>query len=145
MECTVQWTGGDGMAMLASTGSGHLLTMDGAPASKPGDVGGHDLAPRPMEVLLAAAGGCTTFDIVMILKRGRQDVRGCTVKLSGERADTDPKVYTSIHMHYTVSGRGLTQAAVERAVQLSHDKYCSASIMLAKTATLTHTLEVIEV
>jgi putative redox protein len=133
MECTVKWTGTEGMAFLAETGSGHLLTMDGAP-----DGGGHNLAPRPMETLLAGAGGCTAYDVVLILKRGRQDVRGCTVRLEAERAETDPKVFTKIRFHYTVSGRNLKPEAVERAVHLSAEKYCSASIMLAKTAEISH-------
>jgi putative redox protein len=121
------------MAFLAETGSGHLLTMDGAPEG-----GGHNLAPRPMETLLAGAGGCTAYDVVLILKRGRQDVRGCTVQLEAERAETDPKVFTRIRFHYTVSGRNLKPEAVERAVHLSAEKYCSASIMLSKTAEISH-------
>lgn len=140
MECTINWMPDAGMAFVAETGSGHLLTMDGAP-----DGGGRNLSPRPMETVLAGAGGCTAYDVVLILKRGRHDVRGCQVKLSTERAATDPKVFTQIHMHFIVSGRGLSLEAVERAVQLSHDKYCSASIMLAKTAAITHSVELREV
>ncbi|HRI18784.1 MAG TPA: OsmC family protein, partial [Burkholderiaceae bacterium] len=121
------------------TGSGHLLAMDGAP-----DGGGRDLAPRPMETVLAGTGGCTAYDVVTILKRGRHDVRGCSVASRAERAATDPKVFTSIHMHFKVTGRGLATAAVERAIALSHEKYCSASIMLAKTARIDTSFELIE-
>ncbi|MBV8379913.1 MAG: OsmC family protein [Paucibacter sp.] len=140
MDCTVQWMGGEGMAFVAETGSGHLLTMDGAP-----DGGGRDLAPRPMETVLAGTGGCTAYDVVLILKRGRHDVRGCQVSLHADRAETEPKVFTKIHMHFVVTGRGLRQDAVERAVALSHEKYCSASIMLAKTAEITTSVEIREV
>ncbi|MEJ5999163.1 OsmC family protein [Paucibacter soli] len=140
MECTINWMGQQGMAFVAETGSGHLLTMDGAP-----DGGGHNLAPRPMETVLAGTGGCTAYDVVLILKRGRHDVRGCQVKLSAERAAIEPKVFTKIHMHFVVQGRGLNQAVVERAVALSHEKYCSASIMLGKTAEMTTSVELVEV
>lgn len=139
MECTVDWGGPEGMLFVARTGSGHIAAMDGAP-----DGGGHNLAPRPMEMLLAAAGGCTAYDVVLILKRGRHAVKGCQVKLSGERAETDPKVYTKIHFAFTITGANLPQAAVERAVQLSHEKYCSASAMLAKTAEITCSTTVVE-
>jgi len=139
MECTVNWMGAEGMAFVAETGSGHLLTMDGAP-----DGGGRDLAPRPMETVLAGTGGCTAYDVVLILKRGRHDVRGCQVKLTAERAAVEPKVFTAIHMHFVVTGRGLKQDVVERAVALSHEKYCSASIMLAKTAAITTSAEIVE-
>ena len=140
MECTINWMGADGMAFVAETGSGHLLAMDGAP-----DGGGRNLAPRPMETVLAGTGGCTAYDVVLILKRGRHDVRGCQVKLQAERAETEPKVFTKIHMHFIVTGRGLARAAVERAVALSHEKYCSASIMLAKTAEISTSVEIVEV
>jgi putative redox protein len=139
MECTINWMGADGMSFVAETGSGHMINMDGAP-----DGGGRNLAPRPMETVLAGTGGCTAYDVVLILKRGRHDVRGCQVKLSAERADADPKVFTKIHMHFVVTGRDLPQAAVERAVQLSHEKYCSASIMLAKTAEITTSVEIVQ-
>ena len=139
MECTIHWVPDAGMAMMAVTGSGHTLVMDGAPEG-----GGRNLAPRPMETLLAGAGGCTAYDVVLILKRGRQDVRGCQVKLSAERADSDPKVFTKIHMHFIVSGKGLNPSAVERAVALSHEKYCSASIMLGKTAAISTSVELVE-
>ena len=136
MECTINWMPASGMAFSAETGSGHILTMDGAP-----DGGGRNLAPRPMETVLAGTGGCTAYDVVLILKRGRHDVRGCEVKVTSERAPADPKVFTKIHLHFTVSGVGLTDAAVERAVRMSHDKYCSATIMLAKTAEITTSFE----
>ena len=127
------------MGFVAQTGSGHLLTMDGAP-----DGGGHNLAPRPMETVLAGTGGCTAYDVVLILKRGRHDVRGCEVKLTADRAEQDPKVFTRIHMQFTVSGRGMPAAAVERAIALSHERYCSASAMLSKTAEMTTGFEIVE-
>jgi putative redox protein len=139
MECTVNWLPASGMAFMAETGSGHVITMDGAP-----DGGGRNLAPRPMETLLAGTGGCTAYDVVLILKRGRLDVRGCQLKLTSERASTDPKVFTRIHMHFVVTGKGLTEAAVQRAIQMSHEKYCSASIMLGKTAEITTGFEIVE-
>jgi putative redox protein len=139
MECTINWMPGTGMGFAAQTGSGHLLTMDGAP-----DGGGHNLAPRPMETVLAGTGGCTAYDVVLILKRSRQAVSGCVVKIDADRADTEPKVFTRIHMHFTVSGRGLSEAAVSRAIQLSHEKYCSASAMLAKTAQMTTGFDIVE-
>ena len=129
MECTVNWVPAMGMGFVAETGSGHVLTMDGAP-----DGGGRDLAPRPMETVLAGTAGCTAYDVVLILQRGRHDVRSCCVTVTAERAPTDPKVFTKINMHFAVSGPGLTDAAVQRAVKLSHEKFCSASIMLGKTA-----------
>ncbi len=140
MDCTVNWVPAMGMGFVAETGSGHLLTMDGAP-----DGGGRDLAPRPMETVLAGTGGCTAYDVVLILKRGRHDVRGCQVKLTSERADADPKVFTRIHMHFVVSGSGLAEAAVARAIALSHERYCSASIMLGKTAEITTSHEIVAV
>jgi putative redox protein len=138
MECTVDWMAGGGMAFVAETGSGHLLTMDGAP-----DGGGRNLAPRPMETVLAGAGGCSAYDVVLILQRGRQDVTGCRVKISAERAATDPKVFTRIHLHFTVTGRNLNADVVTRAVRLSHEKYCSATIMLAKMAEITTSQEIV--
>jgi putative redox protein len=139
MECTIDWGGPDGMLFVARTGSGHVAAMDGAPEG-----GGNNLAPRPMEMMLTGAGGCAAYDVVLILKRGRHAVTGCRVKLSAERAETDPKVFTRIHFDFTVSGRNLPQAAVERAVRLSHDKYCSASAILAKTAEITHAVTVLD-
>jgi putative redox protein len=132
------------MGFVAETGSGHTLVMDGAPDTVKPENGGQNLAPRPMETLLAGAGGCTAYDVVLILKRGRHDVRGCTVKLEADRADTDPKVFTKINMHFTVTGKGVPAAAVERAIAMSHDKYCSASVMLGKTAAITTSFEVLE-
>ena len=149
MECTVSWTGAvgtrSGMGFVAETGSGHALVMDGAPDAVKPENGGLNLAPRPLELLLAGTGGCTAYDVVLILKRGRHDVRGCTVKLSAERAETDPKVFTHINMHFTVTGRGVPVLAVERAIAMSHDKYCSASVMLGKTAQIATSFELQEV
>jgi len=139
MQCTVRWQADAGMAFVAETGSGHLLTMDGAP-----DGGGRNLAPRPMETVLAGAGGCTAYDVVLILKRGRHEVSGCSVRIEAERAAQDPKVFTRIRMHFTVSGKGLGEAAVARAIQLSHEKYCSASAMLAKSAEISTSFEIAE-
>ena len=139
MECTVRWTG-DGMSFLAQTGSGHLVPMDGSP-----DGGGQNLAPRPMEMVLLGTGACTAYDVVLILQRGRHDVRGCEVRLIAERAATDPKVFTRIEMKFTVRGSSLNPDAVERAVRLSHEKYCSATAMLAKTANITHSVDIIAV
>ncbi|MCS6766150.1 MAG: OsmC family protein [Candidatus Protistobacter heckmanni] len=139
MECTVSWMGDPGMAFVASTGSGHIVAMDGAPEG-----GGNNLAPRPMEMVLLGTGGCTAYDVVLILKKSRQDVHGCAVKLEAERASSDPEVFTRINFHFTVTGRNLNRATVERAIHLSHEKYCSASIMLGKTADLTHTLDIVE-
>ena len=138
MECTVRWSG-EGMSFLAETGSNHLVTMDGAP-----DGGGRNLAPRPMEMVLLGTGGCSAYDVVVILKKSGQDVTGCEVKLTAERAPTDPKVFTRIHMHWTVRGRGLKRNLVEHAVRLSHEKYCSATAMLSKTAEVTRDFEVVE-
>jgi putative redox protein len=137
MECTVDWLPERGMAFVAETGSGHLLVMDGAP-----DGGGRNLAPRPMETVLAGTGGCTAYDVVHILRRGRHDVRACQLKVTATRAERDPKVFTRIHLHFTVTGAGLSETAVERAVQLSHDRYCSATIMLGKTAEITTSFDV---
>jgi putative redox protein len=138
MECTVRWTG-DGMTFLAETGSNHVVAMDGAP-----DGGGRNLAPRPMEMVLLGTGGCTAYDVVVILKKSGQDVSGCEVKLTAERAPTDPKVFTRIHMHFAVRGRALKRNVVEHAIRLSHEKYCSASAMLGKTAEMTTDFEIIE-
>lgn len=138
MECTVHWVAASGMTFMAETGSGHLLSMDGSP-----DGGGRNLAPRPMETVLAGTGGCSAYDVVLILKRGRHDVSGCSVKVTAERAPTDPKVFTRIHLHFTVTGRDVPDAAVARAVALSHEKYCSATIMLGKTAEVTVSHELV--
>ena len=138
MECTVRWNG-DGMAFIAETESRHLVAMDGAPEG-----GGRNLAPRPMELVLAGTGGCTAYDVVLILKRSRQDVKSCELKLSAERAETDPKVFTKIHMHFIVRGTALKPSLVENAVRLSREKYCSASKMLEKTAAITADFEIVE-
>ena len=138
MECTIHWLPGSGMGFVAETGSGHLITMDGA-----ADGGGRNLAPRPMETLLAGAGACTAYDVVLILKRGRHAVSGCEVKVQADRAETDPKVFTRINLHFTVRGRNLADTVVARAIALSHAKYCSATIMLAKTAEITTSHEVL--
>jgi putative redox protein len=137
MECTVRWSG-EGMSFLAETGSNHLVTMDGAPEG-----GGRNLAPRPMEVVLVGTGGCSAYDVVVILKKSGQDVTGCEVKLTAERAATDPKVFTKIHMHFVVRGKDLKPSMVESAIKLSHSKYCSASIMLGKTAQISHDYEIL--
>jgi putative redox protein len=139
MECTVQWGGPDGMLFIGKTGSGHVAAMDGAP-----DGGGNNLAPRPMEMLLLGTGGCTAYDVVLILKRGRHHVIGCDVKLTAQRAEKDPKVFTEIHFAFTVTGQGLSRQAVERAVQLSHEKYCSASAMLQGSASMTWSVDIID-
>lgn len=136
MECRIQWVGE--MAFMAETGSGHTLIMDG-----PSEAGGRNLAPRPMETVLAGTGGCTAFDVVTILKKGRQVVTGCEVSLKAERAETEPRVFTRIHFHFRVTGRDLKPNLVERAIRLSAEKYCSASIMLGKTAELTHDWEIV--
>jgi len=138
MECKVRWTG-DGMTFLAETGSNHVVAMDGAPEG-----GGRNLAPRPMEMVLLGTGGCTAYDVVVILKKSGQDVTGCEVQVAAERAETDPKVFTKIHMHFVVRGRGLKKNLVEHAIRLSHEKYCSASIMLGKTAQITKDFEISE-
>jgi putative redox protein len=127
------------MTFLAETASNHVVAMDGAPEG-----GGRNLAPRPMEMVLLGTGGCTAYDVVLILKKSGQDVTGCEVKLISERAETDPKVFTRIHMHFIVRGRALKRNLVEHAIRLSHEKYCSASIMLAKTAEITKDFEVVE-
>lgn len=139
MEVKIDWGGPDGMLFVAQTGTGHIAAMDGAP-----DGGGHNLAPRPMELLLVGTGGCTAYDVVLILKRGRHAIVGCSVKLVAERTDVDPKVFTKIHFVFTVTGHNLPRAAVERAIALSHEKYCSASAMLAHTATITWAAEIVD-
>jgi len=139
MECKINWLAGSGMAFMAETGTGHILNMDGAP-----EAGGRNLAPRPMELMLAGAGGCTAFDVVLILQRSRQNIIACEVSLQAERAETDPKVFTKINLHFTVKGKDLDPSKVERAINLSHDKYCSATAMLVNTAEITHTFEVVQ-
>ncbi|NIX77028.1 OsmC family protein [Microvirga terricola] len=129
----------DGMAFLGESGSGHSVVMDGAP-----EYGGRNIGIRPMEMLLIGLGGCTAFDVVQILRRGREDVADCDIQVSAERAETDPKVFTKIHLEYRVSGRNLAPAKVERAIELSKEKYCSASIMLGAVAKITHSWTVID-
>jgi putative redox protein len=138
MECKVRWSG-DGVSFIAETESNHAVVMDGAQ-----EAGGRNLAPRPMELLLAGTGGCTAFDVVLILKKGRHAVTGCEVSLQAERADVEPRVFTRIHFHFRVTGRQLKPEAVARAIELSKDRYCSASIMLGKTAEITHDFEIVE-
>ena len=138
MECKVKWIAPEGMSFVAETGSGHAFVMDGAP-----DGGGRDLGPRPMETVLAGTGGCTAYDVVLILKKSGQKVSGCEVQLASERAETDPKVFTKIHMHFVLRGRDLKPSLVESAIKLSHNKYCSASIMLGKTAQISHDYEIV--
>jgi putative redox protein len=138
MKARVKWI--EGVAMLGESGSGHGVVMDGPP-----DFGGRNLGPRPMEMLLLGLGGCTQFDVLLILRRGRQAVTDCVVELSAERAESDPKVFTRIHVHFIVSGRDLNPRHVERAIQLSAEKYCSASIMLGATAEVTHDYEIRDV
>lgn len=140
MECSVEWNGPEGMLFVCSTGSGHTLTIDGPP-----DGGGNNLAPRPMETLLSGAGACSAYDVVMILQRGRKDIRRCRLNITSERADTEPKVFTKIHFEFIVSGRELQESVVERAINLSHEKYCSAIAMLNKTAEITHSFRIEEV
>ena len=141
MQCTVRWAGKNaGMSFIGESGSGHAVVMDGAL-----EAGGRNLGPRPMEMLLMGAGGCSAFDVVLILQKSRQNVSDCQVQLNATRAEVDPKVFTKIHFHFVVTGHDLSNAAVERAVKLSHDKYCSASIMFAQVAQVTHSFEVINI
>lgn len=137
MKARIKWV--DNMAFLGESGSGHAVLMDGPPES-----GGRNLGVRPMEMLLLGMGGCTAFDVVHILKKGRHDVRDCEVHLEAERAETDPKVFTRIHAHFVVKGQGLKEEIVKRAIELSAEKYCSASIMLGKIAEITHDYEIVE-
>ena len=130
----------EGITFVAESGSGHAIVMDASP-----DVGGRDIGSRPMELLLMGAGGCSAIDVVHILRKSRQDLVDCVVELEAERAPQEPKVFTRIHMHYVVTGRGLLPAQVERAIRLSKEKYCSASIMLAKSAEITSDFEIREV
>jgi len=137
MKATIKWI--DGVAFVGESESGHAVVLDGLPTA-----GGRNIGIRPMELLLIGMGGCSAFDVVSILTKGRQDLVDCRAELSAERAEEDPKVFTRIHVHYVVSGRGLKAATVERAIKLSAEKYCSASIMLGKTAEVTHDYEIIE-
>lgn len=137
MKARVKWV--EGTAMLGESSSGHALVMDGPP-----EAGGRNLGPRPMEMLLLGLGGCTQFDVLLILRKARQAVTDCVVELSAERSTSDPKVFTRIHVHFIVTGRALSEARVARAVELSATKYCSASIMLGAMATVTHDFELRE-
>ncbi len=138
MKARVVWV--ENSKFLGESGSGHAVLMDGPPES-----GGQNLGIRPMEMLLVGMGGCTAFDVVHILRKGRHDVRDCELQLEAERAETDPKVFTKIHIHYVVKGKNLSEAVVQRAIDLSAEKYCSASIMLGKSAEITHDYEIVEV
>lgn len=137
MKARVKWV--DGMMFVGESGSGHAVVMDGAP-----EAGGRNLGIRPMEMLLIGMGGCSSIDVVMILKKGRETVTDCVAEIEAERADTEPKVFTKIHIHFIVTGKNLNSAKVERAIALSAEKYCSASIMLGATAAITHDFEVVE-
>lgn len=137
MKARVKWV--EQASFLGETESNHAILMDGPPSA-----GGRNLGPRPMEMLLLGTGGCTSFDVVSILKKSRQAISGCYVELEAERAETDPKVFTKIHMHFVVTGKNVKPEAVEKAIKLSAEKYCSASIMLGATAAITHDFEVIQ-
>ncbi|MDH2915860.1 MAG: OsmC family protein [Gallionella sp.] len=137
MKARIKWI--EGMAFIGESESGHAIVMDASPT-----VGGRNLGPRPMEMLLLGAGGCSSIDVMMILKKSRQAVSDCYVEMSAERAETDPKVFTKIHMHFVVKGKDIKPEAVEKAVKLSAEKYCSASIMLGATAEMTHDFEVVQ-
>jgi putative redox protein len=137
MKARIKWV--DGMTFIGESESGHAVVMDASP-----EVGGHNLGPRPMEMLLLGTGGCSSIDVMLILKKSRQAVSDCYVEMSAERAETDPKVFTKIHMHFVVKGKDIKPEAVEKAVKLSAEKYCSASIMLGATAEMTHDFEVVQ-
>ncbi len=136
MKCRIKWL--DHMSFVGESGSGHSVVMDGAP-----DAGGRNLGVRPMEMLLLGLGGCTAFDVVSILHKSRQQLVDCEIEIEAERAESIPKVFTKIHLHFIVSGRDLDQSKVAKAIDLSADKYCSASRMLEKTAVITHDFEIV--
>jgi len=138
MKTRIKWK--EGVSFIAESGSGHTVLMDGPP-----EAGGRNLGPRPMEMLLMGTGGCAAVDVVLILKKARQDISDCVVEIEAERASQEPKVFTRIHFHFILTGKNLSSNHVERAIKLSAEKYCSASIMLGKTAVLTHDFEVVEV
>ena len=138
MKARIKWQ--QGMSFVAESGSGHKIQMDGPP-----DSGGQNLGPRPMEMLLMGTGGCTAVDVMLILKKSRQEICDCVVEIEAERAPKDPKVFTRIHFHFILTGKKMKPQQVERAISLSAKKYCSASIMLGKTAEMTHDFEIIEV
>ena len=137
MKTRITWL--EDMTYVAQSASGHALVLDGPP-----ELGGHNLGPRPMEMLLMGMGGCTAVDVVHILRKARQDLRDCELQLEAERADSDPKVFTGIRVHFILTGKNLSTKHVERAIELSAEKYCSASIMLGKTAQISHTFEIRE-
>ncbi|MHB1333060.1 MAG: OsmC family protein [Sulfuriferula sp.] len=137
MQARIKWI--ENVAFLGETGSGHAVLMDGAQEG-----GGRNLGPRPMELVLIGTGGCTAYDVVHILKKSRAEISDCVAEIQAERADEDPKVFTKIHFHFVVTGKNLKPELVERAINLSAEKYCSASIMLAKIATITHDFEIRE-
>ena len=137
MKARVKWV--EAKSFLGEAGSGHAVLMDGAP-----EAGGRDLGPRPMEMLLLGLGGCTAFDVVLILERGREKITDCVVEIEGERAETDPKIFTKIHLVYKITGRSLSREKVERAVTLSAEKYCSATAQLRALAKISHEIEIIE-
>jgi putative redox protein len=137
MKARVKWV--EQVSFLGETESNHAVLMDGSPTA-----GGRNLGPRPMEMLLIGTGGCTSFDVISILKKSRQAVSDCYVELDAERAETDPKVFTKIHMHFVVKGKDIKPEVVGKAIKLSAEKYCSASIMLGQTAAITHDFEVIQ-
>lgn len=138
MKARIKWV--EGMSFLGQTESNHAVLMDGSPES-----GGRNLGARPMELVLLGLGGCSSFDVVLILKKQRQEITDCVAEISADRADTDPKVFTRIHLHFIVTGKNLKPEQVERAIKLSAEKYCSASIMIGKTAEITHDFEIVEV
>ena len=133
MKSTIKWVGPDGMSFVAETGSGHAVVMDGAPEG-----GGRNFGPRPMEMVLLGTGGCTAYDVVLILRNSGQLITGCEVSLEAERAEKDPKVFTKIHLHFVVRGKNLREQLVDHAIKRSHEKYCSATAMLQSTAEITH-------
>ena len=137
MKTRISWKGN--VSFLAESGSGHAVLMDGAP-----EAGGQNLGPRPMELLLMGLGGCFSFDVVLILKKARQDITDCVVEIEAQRASSDPKVFTDIHLHFIITGHNIKTQQVERAIDLSAEKYCSASIMLKQTVNITHDYEIID-
>ncbi|RTZ63608.1 MAG: OsmC family protein [Aquificaceae bacterium] len=138
MKSRVKWL--DNMSFVGESASGHSVVMDGPP-----EAGGRNLGIRPMEMLLLGLGGCSSFDVVSMLKKGRQNISNCEVEISAKRADTEPKVFTEIHLHFIIEGKDLSEVKVSKAIQLSAEKYCSASIMLGKTATVTHDYEIVSI
>ena len=137
MKVRVKWI--ENVAFVGETQSSHSIVMDGAPEG-----GGRNIGPRPMETVLAGTGGCAAYDVVAILRKARQDITDCVVDVEADRAEEDPKVFTRIHFHFTIKGRNVKKEHVERAIHLSADKYCSASIMLGKTAKISHDYEIVE-